>query len=1233
MNYHTETRKKRNYYAEMRKQRKKKKRLPPALLLIPLCVAVAVCAALVLYHQRNVGENGDSGVFSSAEEYYENNSVIIDIIGLEESDDVLTETQAVSVLRERGFGQKPDGNGGLIGCPVTYNCSMDGQYGEETEASDASDARHPMYRTFYVSEREKEDRIGWVIDVVNGEVFARPVSFGLETTCDKEILLTEDKEGKFTSYGDGKFYITVPYDTAVTAVTVDKIDAETLDGITFDDLCTLTGAVRLPSADAGGGISALSLRNYSGAALAASSAKAAGNETAVIVSLGDSFSSGEGNPPFLEQPDKTVFEKVKEEDWLAHRSTIAWPTLLQVPSDKNAASTKKVELHFAAVSGAVTENIGKTEQKKDYLKTVSASLNFYLIGSKKLPVQLSIFDTDKINGEDVDFVTLTIGGNDVGFADIIKQCVTGSSYLENALYNGTILAAKLNDIRTKLNATLNDIGNVYEAIAVKAPYAAILVAGYPKLFDAKGQFISMQEAELVNKAVSDFNDEIEKLVKACWRTGMNIYFVDVETKFDGHEAYATDENGNDIAWLNPIWLVPQPEDLKDLHIGSDYSIHPNKFGVQAYAACVNEEIAAYAESGDFGNNLHWKYDIRTDTLTISGTGDMPNFVELVEVGQQSFPWERFMHRIKEVIIEDGITAIGSFSFYEFDKLERVEIRGAVSRIGYRAFFGCDKLSAISNFPERLSDIGEGAFYGDALTDFYFAGDPPAALEASAGTYAASFAYGANGDIGKITLHYPASLQNKWDPDGDGKWKGYRVEPYDIVVSGTVIDFDTYEPVKNARIRITKHGDEKVHEAAADENGKFTVNVPGLAPVTLTIEISADGYEKQTLHQAIDIMVIQLLVPLRPSNSVTVTVVDGNGKGLSGIPINGTGLPSAPVTGADGSAKFRLSAGTYNLTVSDGTTTASKTLTVEDGPAELEIVLGQDDILEKLRNAKAGDVIKLTEDVEAEAAENVRISGGTEDNPVVLDLNGHTLTVTGTGEYNYFEVYKGALKIRDSSVTGTGTLDMSGYIAVYSSNLFLESGTLNVRGSAGSYYNGRYYNRCAIAISSFASFTMTGGTINRDANSIVGIYVDGSQSSFTMAGGTINGAIDVTEGSFTMDGGTINSGEVVTVNIVNARFTMNGGEIISSASVVVYCQLQDSRIILHGGRITKTSTGYCVQSAYKSSTYYSGTTIRSKSNYFFRYGIVAAGPLIAYYPSGYTSTDKPDEDGYYYLVKE
>ena len=317
----------------------------------------------------------------------------------------------------------------------------------------------------------------------------------------------------------------------------------------------------------------------------------------IVVSLGDSYSSGEGIEPFYGQ-EKALNEKVKNEDWLAHRSQKSWPSLLKVPglegqmSDYNVKykNSTKCKWYFSAVSGAETKHFNKETQKKNYNK----KLDFmsFLTGDLELPKQLDIFNNIS---SDIDYVTLTVGGNDVGFVDIITTCVTGSTYL-----GSKSLKKKISKLWEDFETTKANIKQVYVDISNKAgSHANIIVAGYPKLLDknGKGFFISKEEATIVNNNVSKFNDEIEALVKECQNSGINIFFVDVESEFDkdgGHQAYSNN------AWINKIMLGTNSEDLKDKDIASAYSVHPNEEGAKAYARCVNAKIQEIENSKCIG---------------------------------------------------------------------------------------------------------------------------------------------------------------------------------------------------------------------------------------------------------------------------------------------------------------------------------------------------------------------------------------------------------------------------------------------------------------------------------------------------------------------------------------------------------------------------------------------------------------------------------------------------------
>jgi len=71
-------------------------------------------------------------------------------------------------------------------------------------------------------------------------------------------------------------------------------------------------------------------------------------------------------------------------------------------------------------------------------------------------------------------VTITIGGNDAGFSNVLERCLFGSP---RACSRRVDEAERF--VRDKLPARLR---RVYESIRRRAPQAAVVVAGYPRLF-------------------------------------------------------------------------------------------------------------------------------------------------------------------------------------------------------------------------------------------------------------------------------------------------------------------------------------------------------------------------------------------------------------------------------------------------------------------------------------------------------------------------------------------------------------------------------------------------------------------------------------------------------------------------------------------------------------------------------------------------------------------------------
>ena len=107
-------------------------------------------------------------------------------------------------------------------------------------------------------------------------------------------------------------------------------------------------------------------------------------------------------------------------------------------------------------------------------------------------------------------------------------------------------------------------------------------------------------------------------------------------------------------------------------------------------------------SGTCGENVNYSLD-DTGTLTISGSGNMKNYLSMTNI-----PWYSNKGKIKKVIIEEGVTSIGNMAFDGCTSLSSVEIPDGVTSIERFAFYQCTSLSSVV-IPESVTSIWDGAF--------------------------------------------------------------------------------------------------------------------------------------------------------------------------------------------------------------------------------------------------------------------------------------------------------------------------------------------------------------------------------------------------------------------------------------------------------------------------------------------------------------------------------------------
>ena len=126
--------------------------------------------------------------------------------------------------------------------------------------------------------------------------------------------------------------------------------------------------------------------------------------------------------------------------------------------------------------------------------------------------------------------------------------------------------------------------------------------------------------------------------------------------------------------------------------------------------------AAEAEGGDFGPGLSWR--LEDGCLTISGNGAIPDYTH---DAKESAPWYDARYSVTELVLEEGITAVGDFSLFDLANVTSVRLPETLRSIGDQGMAYMRSLTTLE-LPASVRTLGPACFGNcDSLRHLYVYG--------------------------------------------------------------------------------------------------------------------------------------------------------------------------------------------------------------------------------------------------------------------------------------------------------------------------------------------------------------------------------------------------------------------------------------------------------------------------------------------------------------------------------
>jgi hypothetical protein len=167
-------------------------------------------------------------------------------------------------------------------------------------------------------------------------------------------------------------------------------------------------------------------------------------------------------------------------------------------------------------------------------------------------------------------VSLTIGGNDIGFSEVVESCVTYNPF--SSPCKSKYASGGKDQLAERIAATAPKVAAVLQGIHSRSPAAAVYLVNYPAIFPETGSGcwpqmpISFSDAPYLRATEQRLNTMLATQAAANGATLVNWYGASI-----GHDAC----KGSSTRWVEP--LVPT---------NPAAPIHPNKAGMTGAAGVL-----------------------------------------------------------------------------------------------------------------------------------------------------------------------------------------------------------------------------------------------------------------------------------------------------------------------------------------------------------------------------------------------------------------------------------------------------------------------------------------------------------------------------------------------------------------------------------------------------------------------------------------------------------------------